>query len=75
MWTLESNWIESRWNGTLPSQLGGGRRRKIVSLGGDTASQEEMIEIARVTRAELHRRDPSARVILRFRGHEVSLVR
>ena len=73
MWTLETRYLQSRWNGTLPSQMGGGLRVKTVSLGGDTASQEEMIKLARETLVELRKWDPTAQVRLRFRGNEVSV--
>lgn len=71
MWTLEIRYLQSRWNGTARSQLGGGLRTKTVSLGGDTASQDEALGVARTTLAELRGWDPSARVVLRFRGYEV----
>ena len=73
MWTLETRYLQSRWNGTLPSQIGGGLRVKTVSLGGDTASQEEMVKLARETLVELRKWDPTAQVRLRFRGNEVSV--
>lgn len=71
MWTIEIKYLQSSWNGTLPSQLGGGLREKTVSLGGDTASQDEMVELARTTLAELRSWDPTAKVRLKFRGNEV----